>query len=104
MSDKSTDLFLERIATALERIAPPEKKINNLNQGEGFVFDSKTGLLRPVEEINRIPLSLLQGIKHQKEILLKNTFSDRIPKSIKNRKDKIWEKLHLENEQLAKEL
>ena len=72
MSDKSTDLFLERIATALERIAPPEKKINNLNQGEGFVFDSKTGLLRPVEEINRIPLSLLQGIKHQKEILLKN--------------------------------
>ena len=81
MSDKSTDLFLERIATALERIAPPEKKINNLNQGEGFVFDSKTGLLRPVEEINRIPLSLLQGIKHQKEILLKNTlnFAENLP-------------------------
>ena len=81
MSDKSTDLFLERIATALERIAPPEKKINNLNQCEGFVFDSKTGLLRPVEEINRIPLSLLQGIKHQKEILLKNTlnFAENLP-------------------------
>lgn len=81
MSNKSTDLFLERIANALERIAPPEKKINNLDQGEGFVFDSKTGLLRPVKEINRIPLSLLQGIHHQKEILLNNThnFAQNLP-------------------------
>ena len=75
MSNKSTELFLERIANALERIAPPEKKINNLDQGEGFVYDSKTGLLRPVKQINRIPLSLLQGIHHQKEILLNNTYN-----------------------------
>lgn len=81
MSNKSTGLFLERIANALERIAPPEKKINNLDQGEGFVFDSKTGLLRPVKEINRIPLSLLQGIHHQKEMLLNNThnFAQNLP-------------------------
>ena len=81
MSDKSTELILERIANALERIAPPEKKINNLDQGEGFVYDSKTGLLRPVKQINRIPLSLLQGIHHQKEILLNNThnFAQNLP-------------------------
>ena len=81
MSNKSTELFLERIANALERIAPPEKKINNLDQGEGFVYDSKTGLLRPVKQINRIPLSLLQGIHHQKEILLNNThnFAQNLP-------------------------
>ena len=81
MSDKSTELILERIANALERIAPPEKKINNLDQGEGFVYDSKTGLLRPVKQINRIPLSLLQGIHHQKEILLNNThnFEQNLP-------------------------
>jgi len=81
MSNKSTELFLERIANALERIAPPEKKINNLDLGEGFVFDSKTGLLRPVNEINRIPISLLQGINHQKEILLNNThnFAQNLP-------------------------
>ena len=81
MSNKSTGLFLERIANALERIAPPEKKINNLDQGEGFVYDSKTGLLRPVKQINRIPLSLLQGICHQKEILLNNThnFAQNLP-------------------------
>jgi len=81
MVDKSTNIFLERIANALERIAPPEKKIKNLNKSEGFVFDSKTGLIRPVEQINRISLSLLQGINHQKQILLNNTqdFAENLP-------------------------
>jgi len=81
MVDKSTNIFLERIANALERIAPPEKKIKNLDKSEGFVFDSKTGLIRPVEQINRISLSLLQGINHQKKILLNNTqdFAENLP-------------------------
>jgi len=81
MVDKSTNIFLERIANALERIAPPEKKIKNLDKSEGFIFDSKTGLIRPVEQINRISLSLLQGINHQKQILLNNTqdFAENLP-------------------------
>jgi len=81
MVDKSTNIFLERITNALERIAPPEKKIKNLDKSEGFVFDSKTGLIRPVEQINRISLSLLQGINHQKQILLNNTqdFAENLP-------------------------
>lgn len=81
MVDKSTNIFLERIANALERIAPQEKKIKNLDKSEGFVFDSKTGLIRPVEQINRISLSLLQGINHQKQILLNNTqdFAENLP-------------------------
>jgi len=81
MVDKSTNIFFERIANALERIAPPEKKIKNLDKSEGFVFDSKTGLIRPVEQINRISLSLLQGINHQKQILLNNTqdFAENLP-------------------------
>jgi len=81
MVDKSTNIFLERIANALERIAPPEKKIKDLDKSEGFVFDSKTGLIRPVEQINRISLSLLQGINHQKQILLNNTqdFAENLP-------------------------
>ena len=81
MVDKSTNIFLERIANALERIAPPEKKIKNLDKSEGFVFDSKIGLIRPVEQINRISLSLLQGINHQKQILLNNTqdFAENLP-------------------------
>ena len=75
MVDNNTNSILERIANALERLAPPNKKINNLDHSEGFIFESKSGLIRPVENINRIPISLLQGIENQKETLLNNTLN-----------------------------
>ena len=75
MVDNNTNSILERIANALERLAPPNKKINNLDHSEGFIFESKSGLIRPVENINRIPISLLQGIENQKETLLVNTLN-----------------------------
>ena len=75
MVDITSSSFLERIANALERLAPPDKKINNLDQSEGFIFESKSGLIRTVENINRISISLLQGIDNQKEILLNNTLN-----------------------------
>ena len=75
MFDNTTNSILERIANALERLAPPDKKINNLDQCEGFIFESKSGLIRPVENINRISISLLQGIDNQKDILLNNTLN-----------------------------
>ena len=75
MVDNNTNSILERIANALERLAPPDKKINNLDHSEGFIFESKSGLIRPVENINRIPISLLQGIENQKETLLVNTLN-----------------------------
>jgi len=75
MVDDTSNFILERIANALERLAPPDKKINNLDQSEGFIFDSKSGLIRPVENINRISISLLKGIDNQKEILLNNTLN-----------------------------
>ena len=76
-----TNDFLERIANALERIAPPEKKINNLDESEGFIYESKTGLIRPINNINRIAINLLQGIIPQKTLLLENTinFSNSLP-------------------------
>ena len=75
MVDNNTNSILERIANALERLAPPNKKINNLDHSEGFIFESKSGLIRPVENINRIPISLLQGIENQKQTLLNNTLN-----------------------------
>jgi predicted AAA+ superfamily ATPase len=75
MVDNNTNSILERIANALERLAPPDKKINNLDHSEGFIFESKSGLIRPVENINRIPISLLQGIENQKKTLLNNTLN-----------------------------
>ena len=75
MVNNISNSILERIANALERLAPPDKKINNLDKSEGFIFDSKSGLIRPVENINRISISLLKGIDNQKEILLNNTLN-----------------------------
>lgn len=76
-----TNDFLERIANALERMAPPEKKINNLDESEGFIYESKTGLIRPIDSINRVAINLLQGIIPQKTLLLENTinFSNSLP-------------------------
>ena len=75
INNDKTIFLLERIANALDRLAPPEKKIENLNKSEGFVYDSKSGLIRPIEGINRIPISLLQGIEPQKKLLLDNTLN-----------------------------
>ena len=75
INNYKTIFLLERIANALDRLAPPEKKIDNLDKSEGFVYDSKTGLIRPIEGINRIPISLLQGIEPQKKLLLDNTLN-----------------------------
>ena len=38
MFDNNTNSILERIANALERLAPPDKKINNLDHSEGVYF------------------------------------------------------------------
>ena len=80
-NEQVTNDFLERIANALERIAPPEKKINNLDESEGFIYESKTGLIRPIDNINRVSIKLLQGIIPQKTLLLENTinFSNDLP-------------------------
>ncbi|MDC6451410.1 ATP-binding protein [Alphaproteobacteria bacterium] len=75
MIDETSKHFLERIANALDRMAPPEKKIDNLDISEGFIYESKSGLVRPIQEINRIPIALLQGIAPQKKILLDNTIN-----------------------------
>jgi len=81
INEQVTNHFLERIANALERIAPPEKKINKLDESEGFIYESKTGLIRPIDNINRISIKLLQGIIPQKTLLLENTinFSNDLP-------------------------
>ena len=56
-------------------MAPPEKKINNLDESEGFIYESKTGLIRPIDNINRVAINLLQGIIPQKTLLLENTIN-----------------------------
>ena len=79
-TDKDKQIF-ERIASALERISPPIVKDLDLNLAEGFVYEAKKQFLKPIKNINRIPIDLLKGLESQKELLLKNTsyFANDLP-------------------------
>lgn len=70
-----------RIATALERLAPPPPPAVALEVAEAFVWYPSPPRLAPVAKVARVDISLLQGIERQKQILLDNTlrFARRLP-------------------------
>ncbi len=68
-----TDALLERVAAALERLAPLPAEAVSLSGADAFVWQAETGRLAPVAEVNRVPLRLLKGIEHQGALLLANT-------------------------------
>jgi len=64
---------LARIAAALERMSPSAAPAASLAQGEAFVWHADEGRLEAVAKVNRLDLSLLQGVDRQREALLDNT-------------------------------
>jgi predicted AAA+ superfamily ATPase len=68
---------LNRIAAALERLAPPPPPEPALDAADAFVWHSDpshgTGRLAPVHHVARVDMSLLQGIDQSRDILLANT-------------------------------
>ena len=64
---------LERIADALERLAPPPGRIANFTDWDAYVWHGDTQSFEGVPEVNRVPLSLLKGIDHTATILIDNT-------------------------------
>jgi predicted AAA+ superfamily ATPase len=65
--------FIERIARALERLAPPLPRRPDFEAAEAFVWQAEPEAFLPVAEVNRIPLELLKGIAPMRDILLANT-------------------------------
>ncbi|MCB1510642.1 MAG: ATP-binding protein [Hyphomicrobiaceae bacterium] len=64
---------LERIAAALERLAPPARLKPDFDAAEGFIWQSEPDGFLPVPQINRVPLELLKGVDRPAEQLLENT-------------------------------
>ena len=64
---------LTRIADALDRLSPPPPRSAQLDEADAFVWRADPEGLDPVHKVNRVDLSLLQGIGPQQEILLDNT-------------------------------
>ncbi len=73
MSKDPTAERLERIAAALERLAPPPPPKPDFGQADGYVWQPEPGFFQPVVHINRVPLALLKGIDHAIGQLLDNT-------------------------------
>jgi uncharacterized protein len=65
--------LLERIAEALERLAPSSAAATDFAAAEAFVWHAKPAELQPVANVNRIALSLLKGIDRSRDTLIDNT-------------------------------
>jgi predicted AAA+ superfamily ATPase len=65
--------LLNRIADALERLAPPAAPANLLDASDAFVWHADRCWLEPVFQVNRIEIGLLRGIDRVRDILLENT-------------------------------
>lgn len=65
--------LLERIATALERLAPASHVKADFAAAEAFVWQAEPPAFLPVSHVNRVPLGLLKGLGHRAEQLLDNT-------------------------------
>jgi predicted AAA+ superfamily ATPase len=75
MTEKNVTPLLERIAEALERLAPLINAGSDLEAADAFVWHSEGAWLKPVTQVNRIDFVLLKGIDHQSDILLDNTIN-----------------------------
>ncbi len=78
LSDPALAPLLARIAESLERIAPPPPPAPDFTAADGFLWHAAPtsggyGTLQPVGKISRIPLALLVGIDHIRDILVENT-------------------------------
>jgi predicted AAA+ superfamily ATPase len=65
--------MLTRMAEALERIAPSYQFPDNLEDAQGYIWEAQLRKLQKIEEIERLPLSCLEGIEQQKHQLLENS-------------------------------
>ena len=64
---------MERVAEALERIAPAPLQAPNFEASTAYVWHVAPDALHPVSEVSRVDLSLLVGIERARDRLLQNT-------------------------------
>jgi predicted AAA+ superfamily ATPase len=73
LQDSSLLPLLDRIANALERMAPPLPHGSSLDSANAFIWHAQSRSFQAVFTTSALPLELLQGIERQKETLFENT-------------------------------
>ena len=82
MNPTSQDFaVLERIARALEALAPKRPATPDFSRAEAFVWHADGSILQPVPKINRVNIALLHGIDRVRDLLVENTtrFAKNLP-------------------------
>ena len=78
---------LERIAVALERLAPQRTTLPDLSAADAFVWHPD-GRLVPIPHVNRVEMSLLKGIDRVRDVLVENT--ERFAKGLPANNALLW--------------
>ena len=73
--------LLQRIADALERLAPPARPRPDFAAADAFAWHADRGALVPVGKVNRVEIALLRGVDRVRDLLLENTkrFANGLP-------------------------
>ncbi|MFN3261876.1 MAG: ATP-binding protein [Pikeienuella sp.] len=64
---------LERIAAALERLAPPPAPPPAFDEADAYLWRTSPDRLQPVPRVSRVPIGLLVGVDRARDTLLDNT-------------------------------
>lgn len=80
--------LINRIASALERMAPTPAPRIDFETSSAFVWQAEPEAFLSVEHVNRIPLSLLKGIDRMTDVLLDNT--DRFARGLPANNALLW--------------
>src|SRR6516165_697938 len=81
------DVF-QRIAAALERLAPQPPKAPDFTIADAFIWYPDARRLAPVPRVNRVDMSLLKGIDRMRDILMENT--ERFAKGLPANNALLW--------------
>ena len=84
----NAEAVLDRIAEALERIAPRSPSGPDFSAAEAFVWHPETRRLAAVRRVNRVEMSLLKGIDRVRDLLLENT--DRFARGLPANNALLW--------------
>lgn len=66
-------MIAERIARALERMAPLPTLVPDFSDAEAFIWQAHPEAFLPVARVNRLPLPLLRAVASMRDTLLANT-------------------------------
>ncbi len=64
---------LDRIAAALERLAPPANPAPDFDAADAFAWHTGPDRLEPVAQVSRVDIGLLVGVNRARDTLLENT-------------------------------